>query len=111
MSDIIHLAQTNKNGVLVPACWRARNKGKYRGDWRGSTELAHVDCPRCLESVEVHVGSLTFTVTTNPGMPPESFAIVTDTQVSIWNRGAITTLSREEYDRTVNYQDTTKGAA
>jgi hypothetical protein len=49
--------------------------------------------------MKLHLGNLTFTVVTNPGLPPESFAIVTETEVALWESGTITMLSRDEYDR------------
>lgn len=50
--------------------------------------------------MKLHIGGLTFTVATNPGMPPESFAIVGAREVALWDSsGALQFLSREEYDR------------
>jgi hypothetical protein len=49
--------------------------------------------------MKIHVGNLIFNVTTIPSLPPESFAIVSETEAAIWQNGTITMVSREEYNR------------
>ena len=49
--------------------------------------------------MKLHIGNVTFTVATNPGLPPESFAIVSEREVAIWRDGNLLMISRAEYDR------------
>lgn len=49
--------------------------------------------------MKLHLGNLTFDVHTIPGLPPDSFAIVSEREVAVWRNGTITVLSREEYSR------------